>query len=260
MSWFGKLACGFIGFRIFGLPGLLLGAFLGHLVDEDDPIRQIPHTARKRFRGGVGNFFSSEEEKHQVFFLSVFSMLSKIAKIDGNISAAEIEAVQKFMTDDLNLDPDRLKFAKDIFRAARASDKRFEAYAADFYRVFRHQPVILENLLEILSRVCLADGQLHPEEERLLAEAARIFQLPQEMFSRIKNRRQVRPDRHYEILGCTKETPIAEIKKRYRKLALANHPDRVLKQGQSKEFAKLANEKFHEIQEAYETVKAEKGF
>jgi len=260
MRWFGKFACGFIGFKILGFPGLLLGAFLGHLVDEDDPIRQIPHSTRKRFRGGVDQFFSRPEDRQQIFFNSVFSMLSRIAKVDGNISAAEIEAVQRFMLEELNLDPDSMKLAKDIFRAARASEKRFESYAADFFQVFRHQPIMLENLLDILARVCLADGAFHPEEERLLAEAARIFQIPEDSFNRIKSRHQKRTDRHYAILGCTKETPIPEIKRLYRQLVLAHHPDKVIKHGQSKEFTKLANEKFREIQEAYEQVRAEKDF
>ncbi|HLF17969.1 MAG TPA: molecular chaperone DnaJ [Candidatus Omnitrophota bacterium] len=51
---------------------------------------------------------------------------------------------------------------------------------------------------------------------------------------------------YYEILGVAKDAVLADIKKKYRSLALKYHPDRV-PEGQKKE----AEEKFKEISEAY---------
>ena len=51
---------------------------------------------------------------------------------------------------------------------------------------------------------------------------------------------------YYEILGLKKDASDADIKKAYRKLALAHHPDRV-----APEKKKEAEEKFKEISEAY---------
>ncbi|MFH1355053.1 MAG: DnaJ domain-containing protein, partial [Candidatus Omnitrophota bacterium] len=51
---------------------------------------------------------------------------------------------------------------------------------------------------------------------------------------------------YYEILGVKKDTPIDEIKKAYRQMALRHHPDRV-----PDEQKKEAEEKFKEISEAY---------
>lgn len=268
MPWFGKFTGGILGYHMARFPGLLIGVFLGHLVDESDPIRQVPHSTRRRYRGQSDQFFTqyfspfftTVQDRHQVFFLSVFSMLARVARADGAISASEIASVERFMEADLGLDPQRKEYAKNVFRAARASDRTFTDYAGDFYRVFRHQPVMLENLVDILFRVAVADGALHPAEEQLLRQAAATFRLPPGVYERIQSRYRVSPDRHYEILGCTRETPVADIKKRYRKLVLENHPDRVVQRGQPEEFVKLANEKFREIQEAYEAIKAERGF
>ena len=51
---------------------------------------------------------------------------------------------------------------------------------------------------------------------------------------------------YYEILGVDRKTPLDEIKKAYRNLALQHHPDRV-----PHEKKKEAEEKFKEISEAY---------
>ncbi len=50
----------------------------------------------------------------------------------------------------------------------------------------------------------------------------------------------------YKVLGVTSETPLNEIKKAYRKLAKAYHPDLNHEEG--------ASEKFKEIQEAWEII------
>ena len=51
---------------------------------------------------------------------------------------------------------------------------------------------------------------------------------------------------YYEILGVSKGTPVDEIKKTYRKLAMKYHPDRA-----TDENRKTSEEKFKEISEAY---------
>ena len=62
---------------------------------------------------------------------------------------------------------------------------------------------------------------------------------------------------YYEILGCRQSDSTAMIKRRYRKLALKNHPDRV--QALAPESADGAHEEFVKIQQAYgEIIKSRK--
>ncbi len=57
----------------------------------------------------------------------------------------------------------------------------------------------------------------------------------------------------YEILGIDKNATEQEIRAAYRKLVKQYHPDRVA--GLGKEFQDLANKKFIEIKEAYNSLK-----
>jgi len=63
----------------------------------------------------------------------------------------------------------------------------------------------------------------------------------------------------YEILGVPSDAPASVVKKAYRELAGKYHPDKVAHLGE--EFRVLAEERFKEIQQAYEQITAnrEKG-
>ena len=62
----------------------------------------------------------------------------------------------------------------------------------------------------------------------------------------------------YKVLGITKENTNDEVKKAYRKMAVKHHPDKFSQLGEEQQLA--AKEKFQKIQEAYETIKKERGF
>jgi len=52
---------------------------------------------------------------------------------------------------------------------------------------------------------------------------------------------------------------VEEIKKSYRQLVREFHPDTIASKGLPEEFTRFANEKFREIQTAYETISRERG-
>ncbi len=66
-----------------------------------------------------------------------------------------------------------------------------------------------------------------------------------------------RPDDPYTVLGIDRDAPEADIKKAYRQLASQYHPDKVSHLGP--EFRELAEQRFKEIQQAYEHIMAARG-
>ena len=65
-------------------------------------------------------------------------------------------------------------------------------------------------------------------------------------------------DNAYKILEIEKSVTNEEVKKAYRKMAKKYHPDKVIHLG--KEHQKGAEEKFRQVQQAYETIQKERGF
>jgi len=183
-------------------------------------------------------------------------MLGKLAKADGAVTDHEIDVIDQVMRDNLRLTSQARQFAIDIFNVAKDSDDRFEDFAKQFYVEFGNSLEILTSLVDLLLLVAYADGELHPAEETMIMEAVRIFGL-QEQYGQLKSRFSGVPDNistYYEILGCQQGDEFSLVKKKYRKLAMEHHPDRVHANGMPPEFARVAEDKFKEIQHAYDMV------
>lgn len=249
MGVLGKIIGGTIGFAMAGPLGAIAGAALGHAFDTGQQTHYI----------GEGPRLSSGEEAQFTFFVAAFSMLAKLAKADGHVSKEEIDAVEKFMVYDLNLDPESRKLATKIFHTAVESREHFNDFAAQFYSQFRNQYQMLDLMVDILLRVSVADGTLSPNEERLILSAVKIFNFSEEKYQKLKLKYIQDVDKYYAVLGCNRNDSNEHIKKQYRKLVSDYHPDKIASKGLPEEFTKFANDKFREIQGAYDSIKKERG-
>ncbi len=256
MGWLGKIVGGTIGFAIGGPIGAIAGAAFGHTLDKKEA-RYLSADSGGR-SGGYGRL-SNNEEAQLTFFIAAFSMLAKIAKADGRVSEVEISSVEDFMQRDLNLDNESKATARNIFREAVNSNEHFDAFAKQFYNVFRMQPRLIELMMDVLLRVSAADGNISTEEEVLLLSAARIFNISNSAYSNLKKRYVKETNKYYAILNCDENATDQEIKKQYRKLVTEYHPDKIESKGLPEEFVKFANDKFIKIQEAYDHIKKQRG-
>lgn len=249
MAWLGKLVGGTLGFALGGPLGAIAGAAFGHAFDTNGIKR--PDYERSSLEG--------TEKSQLTFFVATFSMLAKLVKADGRIEQVEVETINKFMLYDLNLNPQSRQVATHIFQAALNSPGTFEAFADQFYRQFQLQPQMLELMMDILLRVATANGSISASEEQMLRSAARIFQIENDHYSRLRSRYVKDLDRFYAVLQSRPEDGDDQIKHNYRRLVADYHPDKIAAKGLPAEFNKFAHDKFREIQEAYETIKNERG-
>jgi DnaJ like chaperone protein len=244
MSWFGKIMGGSVGFMLGGPIGALIGVSLGHALIDDKP--RTGQIGQGRLTG--------QEQRQAVFFTATFAMLGKMAKADGRVCENEINVVRSFMRDKLRLDATTQQFAMRVFTEAKDNQTPFEDYARQFGQVFQSDPQLRMMFFEMLFTVAMADGVLHPAEEKILRAAPVMLGLHGDIYDTIKRQFVSDLSHHYAMLGLQDGADMAEVKKAYRRLVSEYHPDKVIAKGLPEDFIKFAESKFRDINEAYEAI------
>ncbi len=249
-----------MGMLMGGPIGAVIGGAIGHLFVDN----QVEAVADSQRQPGTGRpvreaGFTNQEQKQAVFFASTFAMLGKMAKADGKVIQAEIKIVEAFMRDHLRLDKQARMFAINIFNRAKDDAYPYSQYATEFARHFQYDQNMRMVLFEMLFEVAAADGTVHHAEEHLLDETVRYLNIPRHLFEELKARLAPSADPAYAVLGLTADATDAEVKKAYRSKVMEYHPDKIVSKGLPEEFLKFAEEKFKEVNEAYETIKKSRG-
>jgi len=275
---FGAVLGFLLGMRfglISGILGGMLGRFLGSLIGS----QLFPNSGRT---GGSGGWFSGRGvagAAGPAFMENLFSMLGRLAAADGFVSPQEEQLFQSVVVNELRItDPSSVASALDIFRKAAAGNTPMGVYARQAAESFRTRPQLLEMMLIIMVRVSAASGSLHPEEDRLLREAAATFGFHPGAYESLKSRygagssgtgtggRAGNPSGStslksaFATLGIQENASESDIRKAYRKKASEYHPDKIAAKGLPREFTDLANNKFQEIQEAWDHIRKVRGF
>jgi DnaJ like chaperone protein len=251
MGWLSGLIGGGLGAMIAGPFGALIGAAIGASLGGGQQVA----------RSGSPGLFNDAQRRQALFFTAAFSMVGKLAKADGRVCDDEIAAIRRISREVMGLDGQTRQYAIAILNQSKVSTQSFADYAAEFGRLFAGQNDLCTFMLSFLFEVAMADGSLHPEEERMLQQAREAFRLPESLYQSLYARfvRHQQPSsvglaRHFETLGVAETASLAEIKKAYRQKASEYHPDKIESKGLPPEFIKFANDKLAEINAAYDAV------
>ncbi|MAV25495.1 MAG: hypothetical protein CMQ05_05170 [Gammaproteobacteria bacterium] len=239
MSWIGKLLGGGLGLVVGGPLGAVLGVVIGHhAIDNNESIT-----------------FDAVETRQSVYFTAVFSLLGKVAKADGLVTKEEIALVEQVMASNPAFTPEVRTLAIEIFNAARDDETDYLDYAVQLRDTFGNAPPVLASILQILTSVAHADGHLHDIEREMLGNIASVFGMQYRDAAGATRDNELA--KSYALLNSEPGDTLAVIKRRYRKLAMEYHPDRVQSQGLSPEFAKDAEDRFKDIQYAWDVLEKE---
>lgn len=249
MGWIGKLVGGTIGFALGGPLGAVFGATFGHAFDTGTELDATGNRQR----------LSTVEHHQLTFFVAAFSMLAKLVQADGQVTKEEIHSIEEFMVKDLRLSPESRNAAVNIFRTALDAPGTFDEFARQFYVQFHHQPQMLELMIDILFRVAVSDGSMTQGEEKLVFSAVNTFNFSARRYEQLKSQYVRTADKAYAVLGCSPDDSDDEVKRCYRQRVHEYHPDKIAAKGLPDEFTRFAQDKFREIQEAWEQVKATRG-
>jgi DnaJ like chaperone protein len=234
MSIWGRLSGATAGLAEGGPVRGLLGALAGHIVPHD----------------------SDNNAQHQIAFtIGVIALGAKMAKADGVVTRDEIIAFKEVF----KVPDGEMENVSRVFDLAKQDVVGYEAYANQLASLLKGNRRLLEDVLEGLFHIAIADGVFHPNEERFLADVAQRFGLTRTQVNYIKARhvRAAKSD-PYEVLGIAPDIDDDSLKKHYRKLVLDNHPDRMIARGVPPEFVSLATKKVAAINAAYQELAKER--
>jgi len=237
MSIWGKLAAATADLSIAGQIDFLLGEGLA----RDD---------RNRHKA------SNKPDNEVPFTVGMIVLSAKMAKADGVITGAEINAFK----DAFKVSAAEMRRTVGVFNLAKQEVAGYEACAEQLVTTFKSNRKLLEDVLEGLFHIAKADEELHPQEEHFLAQVAKRFGFTDTEFSYIKARHVIAAKRNpYDVLGVKPSISNEELKSQYRKLVAENHPDQLMARGVPKEFVAIATEKVATIKEAYKGIAKYRG-
>jgi len=254
MGWFGKITFGTLGLFLGGPLGAIAGAALGH------------HLVDRRIDGAApaldsirGPRLQQAEQAQATYFISLFSILGKLSKIDGVVTQEEIAVVNGFI-DGLPMADTEKQFARQVFNEAKESRYSIEDFAIQLYQAVGAQPALLLSFLDLLFQIAAADGKFHPAEEDALKTIKDIFNVSDQQFEDIKAVYFKDTNKYYKMLNCSPESSTEEIKSSYKKLVKEFHPDKIISKGLPEEFIDFASKRFQEIHESYGKIRQERNF
>ena len=186
---------------------------------------------------------------------ALIALGAKMAKADGTVRDEDVEAFRTVFQST----PDSRAAVRRFFNIARQTTLGFERYARIVARHFRAQPAALEDVMDGLFHIALADGVLTPEEDSYLAEVADIFGFSESEYGRLRATHLGHDvDDPYLVLGIDRGVSDDGLRRAYRRAAAANHPDRIVARGLPPEMTALATHKMALINRAYATIQAER--
>tara|TARA_R110002049_G_scaffold137089_3_gene296969 strand:- start:188 stop:967 length:780 start_codon:yes stop_codon:yes gene_type:complete len=243
IKWFAAI----LGYYVFRFPGAILGFIIGSFFDN----------LKSSGSGGGRSVFRDITQQNVSpadFEINLLSLCSIVIKADGSVSQTEMDYVRRYFVSTYGKDK-----ANAIFRTFNEVVKKREVSAERIcnYLNQRTRYEVRLQLLHFLFGIAQADGTLRPAEIDKISEIAGYFRVSRIDFESIKAMFIKSADNAYKILEIEKSVTDEEVKKAYRTMAKKYHPDRVNTENEA--IKKGAEEKFKEVQKAYEIIQQERG-
>lgn len=190
----------------------------------------------------------------QDFELHLLSLTSIVIKADGQVSQSELQYVRNYFIQSYGQ-----QRAGQIFKIFNEVVKKREVNAARICQYLNARTRIESRIqiLHFLFGIAQADGAVSSSELRVLEQIAGYLRLTQRDFISIKAMFVQDRDNAYKILEIDKTVTDSEVKKAYRTMAKRYHPDKLMDMDEA--YRKGAEEKFRKVQDAYETIRKERG-
>lgn len=229
MSIWATLAGAAAGLLLGGPFGALAGAAAGGAIDLG--IRRAANPERRRV----------------AFTIAAIALAAKMARADGEASAAEFATFQRLFV----VDTGEADNARRFYELAQQSVNGFEAYAEQAATLIGPGSPLLEDLLDALWLIAAVDG-FDPRELDYLDKVAARLGFDAAAAARVRSRHTAPADDDpWAILGVAPGADAATLRRAYHALVKEYHPDRHLAEGVPAEFIRVTEARMAVINTAY---------
>lgn len=274
---------------ISGIISWIRSCFTNSSPNFDD---ESSNSQKNQSNNQNSTYSNTNESEYKGFFTTqeasyIVQILAKLIISDGEIDTKEVLTLGAFINFVANDDEKQAEILLDIFTKALTSN--ISPYKTVFFYKQKFNPNRAEMtyIIFLFLHMAYSDGEFSHHEKAIFDEIFKGFGISDDEKARIydyfykqyghKYRSRSRekfdddfdgeydsdesycsdePD-PYEVLGLSKDATFDEVKKRYRKLASQNHPDRFA--NASNEEIAASTKRMQEINTAYEKIKKEMG-
>lgn len=231
-KWIG----GGLGWAFGGPIGGILGFVFGSMVD-----------------GMQSGTFEYKPTQSGDFSVSLLVLSAAVMRADGKVMKSELDYVRDFFSRQFGpaIASNRIQMLQEILK----QDFKLPEVCQQIGQ-YMDYPSRLQ-LLHYLFGIAAADNHYNPKEVEMVGVIAGYLGIDRNDFESIRAMFVKDIDSAYKVLEITPDATDEEVKTAYRKMAVKYHPDKVEHLGS--EIRKSAEEKFQQLQAAYEEIKKRRG-
>jgi DnaJ like chaperone protein len=254
--------------------GAVIGAVIGFLLYEGAGFGRVA--------GGAGQTHSISISDE--FFRTTFELMGHVAKSDGRVTEAEIDAARRLMQE-LRLGPREISIAIECFRNGKSASYDAELGVERLREACGQRHDLLRAFMELQLRAALAGNGISPPGRTILLRVAERLGMSGLEFAYLEASLRARQRTRgagagngagngtgsrpaaaadslaefYAELEIDPNITDQEVTKAYRRQMSRHHPDKLVANGLPESMAQVAKEKTQRIQEAYEGIRAARG-
>ena len=244
-KWIGGVLGWVILGPIGGLLGFLAGSLVDGLMDRTVITDESDGTSSRRT-------YTATEQRNS-FMVSLLVLSAAVIKADGKTLQSELEYVRDFVR--RNFGDAAVPEATRILNQLLSQDVNIYQVGPQIAMYMNYSQRL--QLFHYLVQLAMADGEFSKSEKSVLEAIGSTIGLNNADISSVISMFYKDTNSAYAVLEISPSATDDEVRTAYRRMAMKNHPDKVATLGP--DVQKAAAEKFRQIQEAYESIKKERG-
>lgn len=243
---------GFLGWAAGGFIGSLLGYFAGAMAEHGIEFARQMASGNAAGGSSRGPYDNAAGQRNS-FMISLLVLSSAVMRADGSVSSRERDHVRRFLQTNFGdaAAADGMRILEEL------NSKNVDIYAVGAQIAANMNYSQRLQLFNYLAQLANADGEFCAREKSVLESVATAIRINSSDAASVIAMYWRETDSAYTVLGISPSATDDEVKSAYRRMAMKHHPDKVATLGE--DVQKDAAKKFRKIQEAYETIKRQRG-